>query len=215
MSHRTMPPSDEPSNANATTFDVAFGVPLTGELDLEPVSRLPRDHWIKGLFFERCVRALGSRWPAVARELSVPPEDGRYVAFDSYPLRDYFQVFVAAARAHRPSSSPREAVRLFAHDEVNSFAATMLGRVTLSLLGDPAAALLRYPETFGVLASGLTARAKRASKHQVDVELRGSVGPMEYAVGVMEGVVLAFRRRPRVAGESAPARTRLSVRWTE
>jgi uncharacterized protein (TIGR02265 family) len=202
------------SGASEQSFEIASNVPFTGALDLDAVAdRIPAHHRLKGMFFGRCVAVVRDEWPSIAATLEEPAPNGRYSAFESYPVRDYQRVFVAAARKTHPKVSPREAMRLYARAEVEAFVATMLGRVTFSMLSDPTAALLRYPEVFDLLAQGPTASAKKLGERVVLVELRNAHAPVEYTVGVLEGIVLAFKRHSRVQVTSSTELLRVEVRW--
>jgi uncharacterized protein (TIGR02265 family) len=195
-------------------FEISSTAPLTGSLDLEAVAdRIPAHHRLKGMFFVRCVAVLRDQWSAIAATLDEPPPAGRYSSFESYPVRDYQRLFVAAARKVHPRVSPREAVRLYARAEVEAFVSTMFGRVTFSMLSDPTAALLRYPEVFGLLANGPTASASKLGERTVLVQLRNAHAPTEYTVGVLEGIVLAFKRHSRMQVAAAEGALSIEIRW--
>ncbi|MGZ3422161.1 MAG: DUF2378 family protein [Polyangiales bacterium] len=201
-------------DAAEQVFEISSSVPLSGALDLDAVAdRIPRHHRLKGMFFGRCVEVVRADWAVIATSLDEPAPGARYQAFESYPVRDYQRIFVAAARRAHPSVSSREAVRLYARAEVEAFVGTMLGRVTFSMLSDPTAALLRYPEVFDLLANGPTASARKLGDRLVAVELRDAHAPVEYTVGVLEGIVLAFKRHSRMQVHWTPSHLRIEVRW--
>jgi uncharacterized protein (TIGR02265 family) len=196
-------------------LEITASEPLVGELDLESsLWAIPASHSIKGMFFRRCVGDLGERFAVLAGRLEAPPALAGYLTFTDYPMSDYFRIFVEAARSRYDGISAREAVRRYAREEITSFRATVLGRVTWSLLEGPAAALLRYPETFGVLAQGPRAEARQTDPSTVVVELRGALGPVEYALGVLEGLVLSFSKHPRSTIEATRDAARIEVRWS-
>ncbi len=111
---------------------------------------------------------------------------------NSYPLADYIRVFDPYARARFSGSSPRGGHRLVARGEVEVFAASTLGKVTFSMLNDPAVALLRYPELFGVLCEGTRHERRacaRAVRHAHVPRLRGLDGAAcRRARGARDGV---------------------------
>jgi uncharacterized protein (TIGR02265 family) len=190
-------------------------VALSGDVDVAAIrARIPEHHRMRGLFFKRCVDAARPRWDEVEAKLTEPPPRGIYQAFVEYPSRDYFVIYDAAARSTYPSHGGAEAHRRFARQEVQSFASSLLGRVTWSLLGDPAAALMRYPDVFGVFSRGPTATAEKLDPRWVRVELRNAYFPVEYLLGVVEGIVMAFERSPRVGLEELPGLLRFDVRWS-
>lgn len=177
-------------------FTTEVAVPLEGDVDLGSVlSEIPTEYALKGMFFTRYVQALGDGWASAQTDLDTPPSRARYRAFEFYPLADYLRLFDRVARARFPGST-REAYRLLARGEVDVFAESTLGKVTLALLHTPAEALLRYPESFGILARGPSAHATRLGPTQVRVTYPQYRGSVEYAVGVLEGIVLAFESRP-------------------
>lgn len=190
-------------------------VVLTGDVDVAAIrARIPEHHRMRGLFFNRCVEAARPRWSDVEDKLTAPPPRGVYQAFGEYPSRDYFVIYNAAARGAHPHHGGREALRRYARQEVQSFASSLLGRVTWSLLGDPMAALLRYPDVFGVFSRGPTATAERLDARYVRVELRNAYFPVEYLLGVVEGIVMAFDKSPRITLEELPGLIRFDVRWS-
>jgi len=198
--------------------EFAPSVPRKGDFDAEELfARVPEEFRLRGLFFGRCVARVRDEWESIAPKLREPPPIvmGRpwYQPFHEYPLSDYWRVFDAAARATHPVQGGREAWRRYARDEVTSFASTMLGRVTMSLLHEPSLALVRYPEVFRMLAKGPEASAKRLDGRRVLVEVRNGAGPFEYAVGVFEGVVMAFGKHPRIRGREDGSVRKYEVSW--
>lgn len=190
-------------------------MPLSGDVDVAAVrARIPEHHRMRGLFFKRCVDAARPSWAEVEPKLIELPPRGIYQAFVEYPSRDYFVIYDAAARSTYPGHGGAEAHRRYARQEVQSFASSLLGRVTWSLLGDPMAALLRYPDVFGVFSRGPTATAEKLDARRVRIELRNAYFPVEYLLGVVEGIVMAFDRSPRIALEEVPGLISFDVRWS-
>jgi uncharacterized protein (TIGR02265 family) len=182
----------------AERFRTVAGVPLAGDLDLARVlASIPEEDSLKGMFFSRYVTALGDLYAEVLPELRAPARNGKYHAFESYPLHDYLCLFDRVARARFPGST-REAYRLVARGELDVFAESTLGKVTFSLLSEPGAALLRYPEVFTVLARGPQVRAVRQADNHVNVTFSRYFGAAEYVMGILEGIVLVFDEEPRL-----------------
>ena len=180
-------------------YTTTFDAPLEGNLDIDAaVAELPDDYVLKGMFFGRFVTALGDEWGRAQRSLEAPPERGRYHAFESYPMGDYLRLLFEVGRVRFGSRSTREAVRLLARGEVDVFADSTLGKVTFAMLRDPAAALTRYPDAVGILGQGPTIEARRVGDRLVRVTYPKYFGAIEYAVGVLEGLVLAFEEKPRL-----------------
>lgn len=191
------------------------------------IREVPIDYWMRGMFFGPLVAQLGPAYRSLSPHLLDPPRMGLYLPMSSYPTRDFLRLFDACARRLHPSLPAREAYRRRARREVEVFAATALGRVSFSLVADPASALLKFPEAFGVLTQGPLARAvergrgARSSaadrgKREVEIQLSQYFGSVEYPVGALEALVMAFGREPRIAVErSAPGEVSISVSWSE
>lgn len=190
----------------AERFVTAADVPLQGDVDLAvTLANIPADFTTKGMFFNRYVAALGAEWEEVVPALTDPAKHGRYHAFESYPMRDYIRVFDRVARARFPGST-REAFRLLARGEVEVFAESTLGKVTFSLLRDPGATLLRYPDLFKVIVRGPELTAQRLGDRRVAVSSPHYYGSIEQGVGLVEGLVQMFDEEPRVDVSVEPDR---------
>lgn len=159
-------------------------------------------------------RTKDDAWANVAKELAQPPPNGKYHAFESYPMSDYLRIFDRVARARFPGST-REAYRLLARGEVDVFADSTFGKVTFSMIRDPEVALLRYPEVFGVLLNGpVVVTAERAGPKRVAVTFQRYFGSIELLVGILEGLTMAFDVTPSLDVEIAEdRRTTMTVRW--
>lgn len=195
-------------------FDTVHDVALDGDVDLEAtLANIPASFTTKGMFFTRYVAALGAEWEALLPSLSEPARHGRYHAFESYPLRDYMRVFDRVARARFPGST-REAFRLLARGEVEVFSDSTLGKVTFSLLRDPAASLLRFPEIFRIMTRASECSARRQGERRVAVTYTRYHGAVEQALGLVEGLVQLYDEAPRVeVTVDDDRRTVLDVTW--
>jgi uncharacterized protein (TIGR02265 family) len=179
----------------AERFSTKADVPLVGDVDLARILvDIPADYSLKGMFFTRYV---DEAWPFVEKELLEPPPNGKYHAFEAYPMSDYIRVFDRIARARFPGST-REAYRLLARGEVEVFAETTLGKVTFSMLRDPEVALVRYPELFGVLSKGPEVTAERIGPNCVAISFARHVGSTEHVIGLLEGLAMEFDVLPSV-----------------
>jgi uncharacterized protein (TIGR02265 family) len=195
-------------------FTTVADVALQGDIDLEAtVATIPAEFTAKGMFFNRYVAALGEEWEALVPSLADPATHGRYHAFEGYPMRDYVRVFDRVARARFPGSA-REAFRLLARGEVEVFADSTLGKVTFSLLSDPGATLLRYPDIFMVIVRGPELTAERLGDRRVAVTFPRYYGSIETGVGLVEGMVQAFEEEPSVEVTVGDGRKVVyDVRW--
>jgi uncharacterized protein (TIGR02265 family) len=195
-------------------LEVRPSIPFVGELDGLAIARaMPPAHRLRGLFFARCVGDLAPDELSVITPLLREPI-AKYVPFDDYPLHDYTVIFDRAARKVHPRADAREAWRLYAREEIFAFAATMLGQVTLSLISDPTAAFMKLPSVFGGLTSGPGVTSEKLSERAVRVELTSIAAPIEYCIGVFEGVVMSFKRHPRLEVEAKGETVRIVVNWT-
>lgn len=172
--------------------------PLQGDVDLEAtIATIPREFTAKGMFFTRYIAALGAEWEELVPALDAPAKHGRYHAFEGYPMRDYVRVFDRVARARFPGST-REAFRLLARGDIEVFGDSTLGKVTFSLLRDPGATLLRYPDIFKVVVRGPEISARRLEDRRVAVTYPHYCGSIEHGLGLVEGLVQSFDEEPRV-----------------
>ena len=180
-------------------FTAHANEPLVGDLDLETVlGDVPPDYTVKGMFFPRLAGAVGGEWSSVARELRGPPSTpSRYHAFEPYPMVDYLRLIDAVARTRFPESA-REGYRLLARGELEVFGESTLGKVTLSLLRDPGAMLLRYPDVSSVLMHGPKIFATREGNRKVRVRYEKLVGSTEAILGLLESMVILFDFTPTI-----------------
>ncbi|HKU43867.1 MAG TPA: DUF2378 family protein [Polyangiales bacterium] len=172
---------------------------LSGTLDAEALAaRIPPSYMVKGLFCSRFVQLLGSDYAKLAPRLEAAPRDGRYLPFKDYPQADYTRIVLATAAKQFPSMALPEAVRRIARDDITIFSSSMFGKIVLSLIGDVRSTLHRVPEAYQRIAPGpwlevedLDARTARVTFHRYH-------GSIEYVLGQLEGIVLAFDRTPSV-----------------
>lgn len=172
---------------------------VTGSFDLEAVvARYPRHYVVKGMFCNRLVDLLGDDFAALMPQLSAPPRSGRYLAFNDYPAGDYTRLAVASAAKHYAEHGMSEAVRRVAREDFAAFASSTWGKVALTLVGDPHTALLHMPEAFARVAPGPELRAEELGTKSVRMTLLRYFGLVEYMLGQLEGVVLAFGPPPTI-----------------
>ncbi len=198
-------------------FTAKVDEPLVGDLDLATILRdVPPDYTVKGMFFPRLVGAVGDGWDALTRDLRGPPSaPARYHAFEPYPMVDYLRLIDVVARARFPVAV-REGYRLLARGELEVFAASTLGKVTLALLREPGATLVRYQDVAGVLMNGPKITSTRVSERSVRLTWERLVGSTEAVIGLLESMVLLFDCTPQVEVDIDPdRRASFLVSWTE
>ena len=148
----------------------------------------------KGMFLERLMGELRRNG------LSLTSRE-RFIPFKDYPLKQCLQVNVDAAKRLYPESSVRDALRRVAHLSFDTFARSMLGRITFSALGRDPAAIFR-----------LAPVALRHSTNigEFDVEMLGPselimhardsyLYPQSFGVGMSEGMLESCGRTGLVA----------------
>jgi uncharacterized protein (TIGR02265 family) len=170
---------------------------LEGLIDIDPVAdAIPASFTVKGMFCKRFVELLGPEFRSSELKLVAPPRGANYVAFKDYSQRDYCRLAAAASRKRFPQVSQREAVRLMAREDLATFTDSMIGKVVLAIAGDAHSTLLRIPEIYGRVAPGMHVRADDLDARTTRLVFDQHVGMVEYTLGQLEGVVLAFGRRP-------------------
>lgn len=199
----------------ASSYSVEVDVPLTGDVDLAAILvDVPPYATLKGMFCARYVAAIDEPWEEIAEELEAPPKDGKYTAFDDYPLSDYLRLMDRAARNRFPRQATREAYRLLGRGVVDVFAESTLGKVTFSLIRDPAQALARYPDVTNVLTRGAVKGEAIRGERQVSLRFPRFVGAVEGSLGCFEALVLMFDAKPRVDVALEPdGAARFDVGW--
>lgn len=181
-------------------LDVSSREPLFGDLDIDAhVRAVPDGHSIKGLFVASNAAILApADWSSFEAKLIAPPRGGKYLTFTDYPLGDYLRVTDAAARKRYPKVGAREAHRLLSRLTFETFGASTLGRVTLSMLNGPASALTKYQEIYNRLVTGSRVTVRVVEPNLVEAEFKGYYSTREAIYGVLEGTVLAYRKEPTV-----------------
>jgi uncharacterized protein (TIGR02265 family) len=197
-----------------STFTVSHDARLEGDVDLDAVlATIARGVTIRGLFFLRYVKAISTPWSSVSTRLEAPPRGGDYHALARYPLGDYQILLDIAARERAGSASAtREAYRLLGRGEVEVFASTSIGKVAMTMMREPGAALVRYPEVITLVLEGVGGVARRKGD-QVTITFARFTGAIESTVGTLEAMVLMFDRTPKVDVTVDGPSVTFVVRW--
>lgn len=170
---------------------------LSGAFSLEAgLATVPPGATVRGMFFRHFSDLLGPDYEQVGRALEAPVKHGKYVAFREYPQRDYARVVVAAAQKRFPALSLREAMRQIAREDLKIFAESMIGRVVLAVAGDARSTLLRVPDAYKTMAPSAPATAVDLDPRTIRVLFDPHTGWIEYTLGQLEGIVLAFKGSP-------------------
>jgi uncharacterized protein (TIGR02265 family) len=189
--------------------------PFFGDVDIEKlIETVPSGHTIKGAFVASNAAIVANVWPRVECTLKAPPRGGKYLSFSDYPVADFLRVSDAAARLKYPSVPTRESHRLLSRRTFETFAATTLGRVTLTLISGPASLLTKYEEIFNRMVSGPRVSVRVVEKDSVELDYTGYYSVREAIFGVLEGAVLACNCEPRVSvNRKGDGRYLATVTW--
>ncbi|MGE0325974.1 MAG: DUF2378 family protein [Polyangiaceae bacterium] len=181
-------------------FRLTPHVPLRKDVDLEwAVSRTGDNYRVKGMFLNPLVKQLGPAWEALSKELDHPPRMGRYLPFKDYPQRDLTRLMYHLGRREFPGVGAFEAFRRLSRNDFGVFAASTLGRVVLSTIRDPIAALLKLPEVYLKVAPGeWTFHAEQVGRDQVELRFGPAPGIWSAQLGQVEAIVQYFDAEPEV-----------------
>lgn len=162
-------------------------------------ARFPPDFMLKGMFFSR-ICELGPRFAeAVKPKLLAPPRTGRYIPFSDYPQADFSRISHAVATGLYPSLPVPEAMRRLARRDFSTFAESSIGRVSLALIGDLRAAILKMPDLYAAVLRGGTMSARAVGPDQFELTFKDFYGWVDcYPFGQFEGLVQKFGKTCRV-----------------
>ena len=94
-------------------------------------------------------------------------------------------------------STPRSwAICRIAREDFTIFAESMLGKVVLTVTGDARSTLLRVPAAYKPMAPAIVVEASALDARTVRVAFSANYGFLEYVLGQLEGIVLAFHQVP-------------------
>jgi uncharacterized protein (TIGR02265 family) len=158
-------------------------------------ARFPRHYTLKGMFFTRVI-GLGARFfDAVRPKLIDPPRAGRYVAFADYPQVDYSRIAHAVATGLTPTLPVPEAMRQLARRDLSTFATSSIGRVSLAMLRDAEAAVLKLPDLYAAVLHGGIVTGRSLGKNEIEFTFSDYYGWVDcYPVGTIEGLVDRYGR---------------------
>ena len=161
-----------------------------GRVDLATVFAVPEAFRVKGMFFRRATKVLGRALSEHQETLQAPTD--RYLAFRDYPQHDHALLSYHAAIASHPGVSQREALRRYAKDDIHDFADSMLGKVTMSMVGDPVKALGHVPSVYNKVAPGPWDFTRLDEGGDFILRFGQMTGDWSYQVGQFEGIVAFY-----------------------
>jgi uncharacterized protein (TIGR02265 family) len=198
------------------SFRTSADQPLEIPFDVEErIAAIPRSATIKGMFMTPVIDGLGAELEAHLPRLQDPPKAGKYLAFHNYPQADCARLAFALARKTWPKLPHAEACRRLGRRDIQNFRASTLGRVTLSLLGDPESTLMKLPDVYGMILNGGGCRAERhgAGVRLVYAGISGTLDNLQ--IGTVEGIVMNYGKDPVIdVHMEAHDRAVFEVRWT-
>lgn len=192
---------------NAAVLDIPLtaGMALPGPLSLEAgLATIPPETTVKGLFFRRFADLLGPDYENVSKSLEAPVKQGKYLPFRDYPQRDYARMAAATARKRFPTLTTREAMRHIAREDFKVFADSMVGKVVLTVAGDARSSLLHVPAAYKAIVPAAPVRTTELDPHTVRLVFEPLMGFIEYTLGQLEGVVLAYDGNPLITIHALP-----------
>jgi uncharacterized protein (TIGR02265 family) len=148
----------------------------------ERIAAIPPGANARGMFFQFLVDALE---PRVAAQIEAP----RFIAFKSYPLRDYVTLLARASRAAFPSLPAAEAVRRLGRSVYPSYARTLTGTAVFAIAGRNYARVIELcPRAYEIGMTPGSVKVRSITPGHAIVELRQIWNVPEFhQVGVWEG----------------------------
>ncbi len=189
--------------------ELEFSVPdMTAPLDVAAHRALAAPPCsVKGMFFQALFEALPTGMP----------EGKRYVSFRAYPMLEYMDLLLDAAKTLHPRRPIREGLRRVGHLGYPTFANSLIGRVIMGVLGNDLDAIVgRAPRAYAVSIEPGRVTSQRVAEQHWRMAFTKVPNFIDcYQLGVVEGAILHCGARPRIevctqAIDSAV----LDVRWT-
>jgi uncharacterized protein (TIGR02265 family) len=172
-----------------------FGPPdWDAAIDVEGrLAGAPEDGWVRGMFFQGLVDFVRSKTgKTVGRE--------RYLAFKTYPLREYIALLATLASAAFPDVPAREGLRRLGHRAYPNLMSSTFGRVLFSVAANDFGEALRLVgRVYRMVANPGRVLVARLEPGLALLELRHMWTFADaYQVGVFEGGMRTYRREGEV-----------------
>jgi len=150
----------------------------------EEIAAIPAHATVRGMFLQFLVESLGAR---AAEQLQVP----RYIAFKSYPMRDYVSLLARGSRIVFPGVAPAEAVRRLGRVVYPNYARTMTGTAVFAVAGRDFRRIVELcPRAYQIGMTPGDVKVRSISDGHAFVELREIWNlPEFHQVGVWEGAM--------------------------
>ena len=198
-----------------TRYCCDVGTVVEGDVDLETVlARYHESFRLKGFFLKKAVETIGvDGYEALAHRLRKPQPGGRYLPFADYPTADFTLLSFTAARTLHPQLGTREAHRRWARDDLLRIGQTVLGKVTMSMVGDATGALLQYPKMYNNVAKGPWGVRAEAVDGGMHIHFDYCPSDEAYQVGQLEGITMHYGVVPSVDVEREGDCVDFHVHW--
>ena len=149
------------------------------------LSAVPADAHVRGMFLQFLIEAMG---------VDPTPHLGerrRYVAFKTYPMREYIDLLRWGAQLVYPHLPAAEAVRRFGHKVYPNYAATVTGTAIFAIAGQSFARVVELtPAAYRVTVPNSRINVRELQPGHAVVELRGLWNlPEFHQVGIWEGAM--------------------------
>jgi uncharacterized protein (TIGR02265 family) len=195
-------------------FELELGTDVPGDLDLDAfIEAAPQDVYVRGMFISRAHAMLGARYEQIRPRLIAPPRGG-FTSFTAYPIKDFHRVVIEAARLTYPAISDTQRVRFFARRDIEVYAGSTLGRVTMSVVSSPGDLIQRFEDVYARMSPGPWGMtAERLGPRAARVVVRNLAGVWTYIVGQCEGVCTSMGESPRVRGMTSGKSLDFTIEW--
>ena len=195
-------------------FELELGTDVPGDLDLDAfIEDAPHDVYVRGIFISRAHTMLNTRFEQLRPRLIAPPRGG-FTSFTAYPIKDFHRVVIEAARIAYPGKSDTQRVRLFARRDIEVYAGSTLGRVTMSVVSSPGDLIQRFEDVYARMSPGPWGMsAERLGPRAARVVVRNLAGVWTYIVGQCEGVCTSMGEIPRVRGSTGAKSLDFTIEW--
>ncbi len=157
-----------------------WNAPLDVDARIEAV---PEDAVVRGMFIQDLVD--------IARNAGQPDDSKRYIAFKTYPVREYVRLIAETAARLAPNAPLREACRRLGRTVYPTFEKTMVGSAIFAFAGrrfDRVAHLAA--KAYGVALNPSNVSTTTLAPGHIRAELRSIYAlPECFQVGVWEGAM--------------------------
>jgi len=157
----------------------------TANIDFDArLAAIPKRANVRGMFLQLLVQALGGEAAAAVR-------DRRYIAFKSYPLREYVELLALACADPSARLAPAQRVRELGRAVYPTYARSITGTAIFAAAGHSFRRVLELcPAAYRVAVEPARVTVRSVSNDHAVVELRDLWNlPDLHQVGIFEGAM--------------------------